>query len=289
MGGSRSFFRAFEVYEYTIQKSGRWMPYYCGHPGPPTPNFGPQDMLSKGRTLARRCLLEKAWKDRKKVKIEIVGMDTDDKDVAYASSTAAPKLRAQRYGFSWNGFDERGNLFNCQDEECRWCARQEGSRWHGFGELYLGTREPELEKKYTTDEVSQSILQELQSCMMKPITVEVPFRDGFEKFFPNRAQDAEKDAEFPRLIDADELIKRLESISAVRPGSIRVLDTIVTVLYNYDHDHKVLKAFLDPNVEDVKFEHVLAWKSIFLIQKQNSMVLVSHIYCLHEEQSLTFE
>lgn len=102
------------------------------------------------------ALEEEWWLEKKGENIEIVGVDADDivaakrgsppginveQGAAYPVRTAPVKSarnpdvepRAQRYGFSWNGFDNSGELFECRDSKCQYCARQNEPRWHGFG------------------------------------------------------------------------------------------------------------------------------------------------------------
>lgn len=102
------------------------------------------------------ALEEEWWQEKKGENIEIVGVDADDivaanrgshpginaeQGTVYPVRTAPVKSasnpdvepRAQLYGFSWNGFDNAGELFECRDSKCKYCARQREPRWHGFG------------------------------------------------------------------------------------------------------------------------------------------------------------
>lgn len=144
------------VFEYTIQQSGRWRPEHCGFAAVSRPYFHFEDMQRKGMQLAIEGLYFKWWQDTKFVKIEVIGLDANDTAAANLQNvltepdpvnpfTTAPtasdlnfKPKAHRYGFIWNGFNEKRELCLCQDEQCQFCARQGRSRWHGLGKPYDG-------------------------------------------------------------------------------------------------------------------------------------------------------
>lgn len=129
------------------------------------------------------------------------------------------------------------------------------------------------------DFISTLTIRAFHSPSMGSTKVEAPFlalsNDLSDKLFPNRALPQEEDSEFPRLIDVRSFLKWRRSL--IKPGDIRAPDMIFTVLYNYDHDQKVLKAFLDPNQENVAFYRCAEDNFDIFIKKQGKFLSESHI------------
>lgn len=105
---------------------------------------GPYSNLELFSQNGAQTLLDELTPDMKDGWIEVVGVDTKHaieqgnvNPVSTAPSEPAsdPNVepKARRYNWNWNGFNKDGALTDCQDSQCQYCARQDGSRWHGFG------------------------------------------------------------------------------------------------------------------------------------------------------------